>query len=359
LLPEVQRSTGVDDGQLGLGLLLVGVGALATMRVVGAFVDRVGGIVLPISVAALGLAGIGPGLVSGVLALSASFTLLGATSGAYDVAINAEATRLETRTGRPLLNLAHAAFSFGVIGGSLAAGGSRTIGMSLTSVLMSSGVALATVAAWLAANGMGGPEDHPVMETVAWRWWRPPGTLAFLGTLIALAFLVESAWQSWSAVHLERDLGASSWLASVGPAVFGASAGVGRVLAHRRTVPGREPQVVVAGAALAALGTAGAALVPVTALVLGFIALAGLGTAACAPSLIRLAGTAVPGRQTGAAVGTVTTIGYLGFVFAPALVGGLAGETTLPTALAAVGLAAVALAIGATRIRWTASSGPG
>jgi hypothetical protein len=51
-------------------------------------------------------------------------------------------------------------------------------------------------------------------------------------------------------------------------------------------------------------------------------------------------------HQAGAAVGTVTTLGYLGFVVAPAAVGGLAGATTLPVALAAVALSAVALAGG-------------
>jgi hypothetical protein len=166
---------------------------------------------------------------------------------------------------------------------------------------------------------------------------------------------VESAWQSWSAVHLERDLGASAWWAATGPAVFGAAAGVGRVLAHRATAPGREARVVLVGATVAAAATVAGALLPVTALVLCSIALAGLGTSACAPSLLRLAGGAVPGHRTGAAVGTVTTLGYLGFVIAPAWVGGLARVATLPIALGLVGLAAVALALGASRIDPTGS----
>jgi MFS family permease len=351
LLPLVQRSAGVDDTQLGTALLLVGAGALATMRVAGHLVDRLGWVVLPVTVAGLGMAGIGPALVDGVLALSASLALVGAASGAFDVAINAEANRVEAATGRPLLSLAHAAFSFGVIGGSLGAGALRTIDVSLTAALTSFGVVLVAIAAWLAA----GPSRHPgapagAMATDRWPWWRPPRPLAVLGVLIALAFLVESAWQNWSAVHLERDLHASPWLASVGPAVFGASAGVGRLLAHRWVAPGREAQVVAGGAVVAALATVGAALAPLTALVLGGIALAGLGTAACAPSLFRLAGAAVPSHLTGAAVGTVTTVGYLGFVIAPALVGGLAGALTLPTALAVVSVAALALAAGAWRV---------
>ncbi len=105
---------------------------------------------------------------------------------------------------------------------------------------------------------------------------------------MALAFLVESAWQTWSAVHLERDLGASPGMAALGPAVFGASAGIGRVLVHRRAVPGREAGLVALGALVAAVASVAAALVPVTALVIVAIAFAGLGTAAGAPLLLSL-----------------------------------------------------------------------
>lgn len=349
LLSAVQRSAGVDDGRLGAALLFIGAGALASMRVTGYLIDRFGGVLLPVSVVSFGLAGIGPGLVEGAFPLAASLALLGVTSGAYDVAINAETSRLELTMQRPLMNLAHAGFSFGAIAGSLGAGALRTADVPLTGALVSLGVALAAVRAWLSTGAVWRPEaGHLMAQESGWRWWRPPGPLAVLGGLMALAFLIESAWQTWSAVHLERDLGASAAVASVGPAVFGASAGVGRLLAHRWTAPAREAGIVAGGALVAALGTAAAALSPVTAVVVASIALAGLGTAGCAPSLFSLAGRAVPLRFSGAAVSTVTTVGYLGFVLAPAMVGGLSRLTTLPTALAAVAVPAVALAAGAT-----------
>ena len=97
LLPAVQESAGVGDAQLGGALLLVGAGAFASMRVTGWLIDRFGGIVLPISVLSLGLAGVGPGLVEGAGALALTMALLGATSGAFDVAVNAGASRLESR----------------------------------------------------------------------------------------------------------------------------------------------------------------------------------------------------------------------------------------------------------------------
>ncbi|HUR23516.1 MAG TPA: MFS transporter [Acidimicrobiales bacterium] len=350
LLPAVQRSADVDDGRLGLALLLIGVGALGSMRVTGFLVDRFGGVVLPLSVGCLALAGIGPAFVEGVAALALSMTLLGLASGAYDVAVNAEASRLETVAGQPLLSLAHAGFSFGVILGSLGAGAMRSFDVSLAGALVTLGVVLAGVAGYLLRGATTRPLEPAIEAARGWPWWRPPGPLAVVGVLLALAFLVESAWQTWSAVHLERDLGASPGLASFGPAVFGASAGIGRLLVHRRAAPGREARLVALGAGVAAAATVAAALVPHTALVIVAIAFAGLGTAAGAPLLLSLAGRSVPARQAGAAVGTVTTVGYLGFVVAPAAVGGLAAAATLPVALAAVAFVALALAGGAVAL---------
>src|SRR3954466_2292321 len=98
LLPAVQRSAKVADGQLGLALLCIGAGALVAMRLTGHLVDRVGGRVLPLAVVSFGVAGTLPGAVHGVARLALACAVLGGVSGAYDVAINAEAGRVEQAT---------------------------------------------------------------------------------------------------------------------------------------------------------------------------------------------------------------------------------------------------------------------
>ena len=51
-LPAVQSHAGVDDGQLGIALLCIGAGALASMRPAGTLVDRWGAPALPATLAA-------------------------------------------------------------------------------------------------------------------------------------------------------------------------------------------------------------------------------------------------------------------------------------------------------------------
>ena len=78
---------------------------------------------------------------------------------------------------------------------------------------------------------------------------------------------------------------------------------------------------------------------------IGF-ALAGAGLAPVAPILFNAA-TRVPGVSRAAAIASVTSIGYSGFMVGPPLIGGIAQNSSLTAALGVVVLAAAMLALGA------------
>jgi len=342
VLPGVQSAARASDGELGLALLCVGAGALATMRAAGVVVDRLGRRVLPVGVAIFGAAALLPALARSPLALAGALLALGAASGALDVALNAEGVRAEAVGGR-VLTLAHGAFSALVVVASLLTGAAREAGAGPVLVLGSVAAALACLAAVLlrvpsapvAARGGG---DTPR------RSLRVPRALLVLGGLTALAFFVENAWQSWSALHLERTLGATPAIAALGPALFAGAAATGRLTGHGLANRAPERTLLTGGALLAAAGTLLAATAVSVPVALIGIALAGIGTSVLAPILIGLAGR-VSGVAKGAAVSTVTTLAYLGFLVGPAVVGLLAGAATLRVALAAVAALAFTLAL--------------
>jgi MFS family permease len=353
LLPAIQQSAAVDDGELGTALLFVGLGALVSMRLTGTLIDRWGNVVLPVTLAYFATAGMLPGVAHGVGPLAGVLFVVGAGSGALDVAINTASVRYESITGQRVMNLAHAMFSVGVIAFAGMTGPLRAIGLGPLAILGLLACVLWTAALWLysgrhtAATAVEPSPDQEAQRP--WRWWWPPRRLALLGVLTGLAFLVESSWQNWSAVHLERDLSASAGVGALGPALFGASAAAGRFAGHWLNRRLRDQSLVRAGAVLAAGGTVLAALAPSIPLALTGIAGAGLGTAVCAPTLFGLAGRYVGNARRGAAVGTVTTLAYFGFVIAPAFVGLLAQATSLRVALASTAAAAGLLALGAQR----------
>jgi predicted MFS family arabinose efflux permease len=340
-LPAIQSHAGVDDGQLGIALLCIGAGALASMRPAGTLVDRWGAPALPAVLALFGAAALLPALATSAVGLGAALLVLGAASGAVDVAINAEGVRSEAATGRPVMSLAHGTFSACVVAGSLAAGGLRAAGAGPETVLAAVGaVVVATAAALLRAPAAGGAR---AAARASLR--HLPRLLVILGGLCALAFFVENAWQSWGAVHLESDLDASPAVGALAPALFAGAAAVSRLGGHALAGRVRELTLLRAGALLGAAGTLLGALAPAPGLALVGVVVAGGGISICAPVLFSIAGRGADEAVRGAAVSIVTTIAYLGFLVGPAAVGLLASATTLETSLAAVSGVAVALAI--------------
>ena len=341
VLPSVQSHAGVDDGQLGLALLCIGAGALASMRLAGTIVDRWGAPALPASLAAFAAAAALPGLATSTAGLCAALLVLGATSGAVDVAINAEGVRSEAATSRPVLSLAHGTFSASVVAGSLAAGALRSAGAGPQLVLVLVGVVVVTIAAALLRAPAAAGGRRPAGASLR----RLPRTLVVLGGLCALTFFVENAWQSWGAVHLESDLDASPALGALAPALFAGAAALSRLGGHGLAGRVNEVTLLRAGAALGAAGTLLGALAPGAALALVGVVVAGAGISICAPVLFSIAGRGADEAVRGAAVSIVTTIAYLGFLVGPAAVGLLASATALRTSLAAVAGVAVVLAM--------------
>jgi MFS family permease len=356
-LPAVQRRAGADDGELGLALVLVGVGALVSMRTTGVLRDRFGPRVTPIAVGAFGLTGVLPGLAHSPGELYLYLLVVGATSGAMDVAINADAVREEVRSGRPLLNLAHASFSAAVVLASLGTGLLRWAGADPPLVFGLAGavVVLAAIA---------------IRPRQAERWELPergerpkllqrvPGWLLVLGLLGAIAYWIENAWQSWGAVHLERTLEAPAAVSALGPALFASTMAAGRLAANRLLRRWSERRLLVLGALVAALGTAVAALAPSPSIALAGIVVAGGGCSVLAPTIVGIAGRSAGRNERATVVGSLTTLMYLGFLVGPAAVGGLAELTTLRFSLGAVAALALLLAVLFAVVRLPAARPP-
>ncbi|HVD24550.1 MAG TPA: MFS transporter [Gaiellaceae bacterium] len=355
-LPAVQRSSGASDAQLGLALLLVGFGALLSMRGTGVLLDHLGPRLTPVSVALFGLTGVLPALAGSPLQLCAVLFVIGATSGAMDVAINADAVREEAASGRPLLNVAHASFSAAVVAGSLGTGLLRWAGagpglvFTLTAVLvLAAAVAMRAPAPWQ-------PPDRELRPRF---FDRVPGWLLALGVLGALAFWIESAWQNWGSVQLERTLEAAPETSALAPALFAAAMAVGRLAGNRLLARWSERRLLVGGALVSALGTALGASADTAPLALTGIVVAGAGCSVLAPTIISVAGRAARPQERATIVGSVTTLMYLGFLVGPAAVGGLAQLETLRISLGAVALLALVLAILCAVVRLPGPHRPG
>ncbi len=342
-LPAIKSATGATDAKLGLALLAVALAALPATVAAGRLADRVGSRLVPAGLVAFGLAAALPGLARSVPALVALLVVLGAASGTLDVAINTQATRIESTRGVRILDGVHAAFSAGVVVGGVGAGLLRKVGAHPSAIL--AGVGLAVVLT--AAANLGGPHIAPAARRGRVRLGR---SLLAVGAVLAVAFLVENGLEVWSALFLERGLGSSPAISGLGPGVFATAMATGRVVAQRSNHPSVPGRIALAGlTAAAGLALVATARQPAVALT-GF-AIAGGGLALSAPTLFGVAGKLGGEGGRGAAVSRVAVLGYFGFLAGPPLFGAVAGASSLRGGFLFLCAAALLLAVCAGPLR--------
>jgi MFS family permease len=302
-------------------LLAVALGSLPAMLLAGRLADRLGGRVVPITLVAFGIAAALPALARSVPVLFGLLLLVGVGTGSLDVAINARAAAIEAAFRVRVMDGLHAGFSLGVLVGGVGAGLLRKAGAHPSWIL--GGVAALIVLT--ALLNLDVSEKRPLPAPQRARIGRG---LLIVGFVLALAFVVESGVEQWSALFLERTFDSSPAVSGLGPGLFAASMAGGRLLAQRFALPSVTVRMVFAGAA-AAGGAGLAAVSPHPAVALAGFVLAGLGLALSAPTLFGVAGRVGGDAGRGAAVSTVAILGYLGFLVGPPAIGGVAGATSL------------------------------
>jgi MFS family permease len=340
LLPDVQKQVGANNATLGRALLFIALGAIGGMLFAGKVADRFGaGTLLP---GALAFAATIPLLIlpGGVPSLLVVLTVMGATSGAYDVFINGSASVYETVYDAKVMGGMHALFSAGVLVASPLVGVARQLGAGPTEVLPVLAALVVVVSLFLPGV------DLPIAPQDSRPRARMTGPLMLLGTLCALAFLIEDGLLSWSAIHLEKTLGGSAIVGGLGPGVLAGSMVIGRALTQALSRRFSEKRLIGAAGVVGTMGATVFALTPNVVAGLVGIALAGLAISVVAPLIFGVAGrVGGPGRQA-SSIARVTTLAYFGFVVGPPLVGGVAGAATLPIGLLVMAVAALLLAAG-------------
>jgi MFS family permease len=338
LVPAIQTAVGASKGELGLALLFVALGALPAMIVTGGLVDRHGARVLPVAVTGLAVAAVLPALAGSVAGLAAALLALGIASGAVDVAINGAVAELEARRSTRLMQIAHALFSAGVLVGAIGVGLAREAGAGRLVCLAS----VAAVVLGIAALNLG--HERVAARAAAARRPRLSRAAIPLGIACAAAFLIEGGIESWSALFLERELDSRPAVGALGPAAYGGAMMLGRLSGQWLERLLGDTLLLGCAAAVSGAGLVAAAVAPTAPVAIAAFFLGGAGVSIAAPALLGAAGRRAEAGDRGASVATVTTIGYLGFLVGPPLVGAAAEAIGLRAAFAALALVAAALA---------------
>jgi len=327
LVPFVKIRFNLAEDTLGLLLLCIGLGSAVTMPLAGLLASRFGCRLV------LGLAGIVYALVLFAISLMTNLTMLigtlfifGAAMGTLDVVVNLHAVLVEKASGKRLMSGMHGLWSVGGFMGAAVFSMFMYMGLSpvttILSIVIIMFVVLGIFVPHLLPYGGAGASSSLAF---------PKGSVAVIGVLCSISFLAEGAVLDWGGVFLTsvRDFDLS--LSGFAYAAFSGAMLIVRLTGDRIVQKFGEKYIVIGGGILAGFGFLLVMLAPGAILSLTGFFFVGAGAANIVPVFYSLLG-----RQKvmpiPVAVSAVTTMGYLGILMGPAVIGFVAQQTSLTAA---------------------------
>ena len=361
-IPAIKEATHASPAALGLALLGLSGGAIATMTISGALCRRFGARrIVVASGVLLSFALLLPPLAKSALSLGLALMVFGVGYGCMNVSMNSVAIEVVAALRRPVMPSFHAAWSFGGLAGAALGGllAPHLAPLPHFALVCAAGL---VVTAWCGrallthplpepaageavaetpderSGGEGDPAPRRAGRGVAVHAWR----VVLLFGLIALCSAYgEGAIGDWGALHLRQDLGAGAGLAAAGYAAFALAEACGRLAGSALLLRLGQTRVLVLGGLTACAGMLAAALAPAIPVALVGFALTGLGGANMFPAAMTRAGLLA--GPNGVAV--ASTLGYTGFLLGPPTIGFLAGAVGLRAGLTTVSVLALVATI--------------
>ncbi|MFN3949165.1 MFS transporter [Microbacterium sp.] len=371
-VPAIRESLGIENSGVGLLLLGMGVASIIGLSIAPAVIARLGarsGMLVALILVGIGLAVIGFGADTlqffGVALVG--LALFGFGNGAVDVMMNVEGAALEKATGRTIMPLLHAFFSFGTVVGAGLGFLAVRLEVPVLAHSVAMGVVILVVAflsvanvprAEVAEDSSAAPERAHWRERLATSLeaWREPRTYTLGVIMLGMAFAEGSA-NDWLPSAVVYGHGAPEEAGPAVLAVFSVAMTVGRIAGG--PVVDRLGRVLVLRVLA---GTAAAGLLLFILARWGPVVSAGAavgGRGASVGSPLGLAPAAHDPTKAASRVAAAATIGYVAFLCGPPILGWIGDHIgLLNTLLIVVGLivasglfsgAARPLAVGETK----------
>ena len=180
---------------------------------------------------------------------------------------------------------------------------------------------------------------------------KPDRSLLNLGIIAFCSMICEGSMFDWSGVYFQKVVKADPAWIGAGLTAFMSTMAAGRFVADWLVTRFGVKRILQASGIVIAAGLATAVALPdIPTSITGFI-LVGAGTSSVVPLVYSAAGRSKK-VSPGVALAAVSTIGYLGFLLGPPLIGLIAEATTLRVSFTIIALLGLTTTIVASKTTW-------
>ena len=337
-IPTIQQQLHLNKEQLGAVLFALPVGLMGTLPVTGVLLSRfdsrrimmIGAVLFNIMLCAIGFA-------THVWQLVLALFFFGVSRNLMNISVNAQSIGVQALYGRSIIARFHGIWS---LAGMAAAGlGAGMVSFSISTAWHFGIVGLLLTGLCVYAFPGSLRQQPAARERRPW-FALPDRSLAKFGLISFASMACEGAMFDWSGIYFREAVHASRNVATLGFVVYMIAVTLGRLTGDRLANRFGIRTMLTYSGALIGAGLLMATFLPyVPTAGLGFI-LTGFGVSCVIPMIFSMAGRSA-GMSSGSAIAAVSTVGYLGFLIVPPVVGYIAQHAGLPGAfgmLAAFGL---------------------
>ena len=336
-IPWVQERFDLSKSAMGLVIVGMAIAVILALPIAGQAIVRygserivwVGGIAMALAVNL-------PLLAPHPILVAVALFVLGAASATQDVAMNSHGVKVEKDLRKPIMSSLHAGWAFGGMAGASFSAACSALGLdprvtvAITSVLL---LGMLYVSASRIGHGSAAAGEETPGFTL------PSRGVVLLAVLCLLVMVTEGAMADWGGLYLRQNLGASAAIAALAYSFFTAGMTVGRVLGDWINHRIGAVALLRWGALLTGVPLAALLLIGEPAVALVGLFLVGLGVANGVPLMFSAAGRQ-PDTPPGPGIAAVSSMGSLGFLAGPPVIGFLADALSLPWALSTLILGA-------------------
>lgn len=340
-IATIQDQLDLSHQMLGLILLTLPIGSLAVTPLSGSWVAHFGSQrVLVWAAVAYVSTLVGISFTTTTMQLVFILIAFGASGTVMNIAVNSQGVAVETHIRKSIMASFHGLWS--LAGFASASFGMVCVSLSLTCTthyLMILALVLATVAA---------ARPHLLPDVPAVRGGpkprrMPDRELAELGAVALCAMICEGTMFDWSGIYFQEVVEAPAAWSGLGYAAFMGTMASGRFMADRFAGQYGWVAIVRFSGCLIACGLLLSAIFPYLPIATVGFMMVGAGTSSIVPLVYGQAGKSKT-LSPSMALSAVSTIGFLGFLLGPPVIGIFAHYTSLRCSFALIALMGLAVA---------------
>lgn len=332
-IPDIKDKFSLNDAELGSILFMLPLGALCSLPFSGLLVAKIGSrwmSILSLIIYVLTLVGIS--LADTTLLLSVVLFLFGMFGNFGNISLNAQGISIQHYIKKSILSSLHAMWSVGAFTAAAFTDWMMEENRTMQEHYFLIAIVIILVVLPLFFSLVKDPEQSNENQKIfAW----PTKALLLLGLICFCGAMSEGTMADWSSLYYRQIINQTHVVSALGYTAFALFMSIGRFVGDPLIERWGHGIILKANGILIAVGMFTALVSTIPALVMVGFALVGLGVSSIFPVVYILA-SKEKSMLPSAALAAVSSIGFIGFLVGPPVIGFIAEGVGLRTALMAV-----------------------